>query len=301
MCPGGNSAANEFGILSPVPHEIHFRTGKKVADVTDSLKSIDISGGESTNGQYLFPFGANLGGINFPEALEFNLDLANQPFSFEGIPWDLDRRLSPGGCQAIDPTTHVATCESTPQPLDPFPFSEQDPRLLAGGAIVAGGAVPTAPVHRRRVHQRTAVEHGRPHPQLHPQRRGRPASAATPRCWRCPPTDRPHRASRPPRCCRRAARRCWASTRPRARWARRCTWAASAIGAATGVTVNGATALFNVINDARIDVTVPAGASGIGQVVVQLPCGPLNAPGTFTVTVDPLAPTLTSFSAAHRR
>ena len=80
---------------------MQFRTGRKVADVGQTLRSIDITGAESENGQYLFPFGANLGGINFPEALEFNLDLANQPFDFEGIPWNLDRRIGPGGCQAV--------------------------------------------------------------------------------------------------------------------------------------------------------------------------------------------------------
>ncbi len=295
VCPGGNSSANEFGILSPVPHEIHFRTGKKVADVGGSLKSIDISGAESTNGQYLFPFGANLGGINFPEALEFNLDLANQPFAFEGIPWDLDRRLSPGGCQAIDPTTHVAKCESTPQPLVPFPFSEQDPRLLAGGAIVAGGAVPTAPyidaAFTSAPLSSTADRILSFIPNAAAIMFGGNASVLA------LPTQGPASQGITPTALLTQSGPALLGIDPASGQVGTTLHIGGlAIGAATGVTVNGVAALFNVINDARIDVTVPAGASGVGQVVVTLPSGPLTAPTNFTVTVDPLAPTLTSFS-----
>ncbi|MFZ4719223.1 MAG: IPT/TIG domain-containing protein [Ilumatobacteraceae bacterium] len=295
VCPGGNSASNEFGILSPVPHEIHFRTGKKVADVGDTLKSIDITGAESTNGQYLFPFGANLGGINFPEALEFNLDLANQPFSFEGIPWDLDRRLSPGGCQAIDPVTHVAKCESTPQPLDPFPFSEQDPRLLAGGAIVAGGAVPTAPYNDGAFTSAplsSAADRILSYiPFAASTRFGGDASVlslptAAPAAQGITPTPRLTQSGPAVLGIDPASGKVGSTLHI----------GGLGIGAATAVTVNGVTALFSVVNAARIDVTVPSGATGTGQVVVTLPSGALAAPTNFTVTVDPLAPTLTSFS-----
>ena len=227
VCPGGNTAENEFGILSPVPHEIQFRTGKKVADGAGTLRSIDITGAESTNGQYLFPFGANLGGINFPEALEFNLDLANQPFAFEGIPWDLDRRLSPGGCQAIDPTTHVATCESTPQPLTPFPWSELDPRNLAGGAIVAGGDVPAGPYTDPAFTSATLSTAANRILSFIPNAAAtRFAGDASVLAL---PTQGPAaRASRPHRSSPRADPHCWASTRRRARSRRPCTSAASA-------------------------------------------------------------------------
>ena len=295
VCPGGNSAANEFGILSPVPHEIHFRTGKKVADLAGTLKSIDISGGESTNGQYLFPFGANLGGINFPEALEFNLDLANQPFAFEGIPWDLDRRLSPGGCQAIDPVTHVAACESTPQPLDPFPWSEQDPRLLAGGAIVAGGAVPTAPytdaAFTSAPLSSTADRILSYIPNAAATRFGGNATVLA-----LPTAASKVQGITPTPLLSQSGPALLGIDPASGQVGSTLHLGGLGIGGATGVTVNGATALFNVINDARIDVTVPAGAANIGQVTVQLPSGPLNAPGTFTVTVDPFAPTIASFA-----
>ncbi|MFM2078237.1 MAG: hypothetical protein RJA49_2127 [Actinomycetota bacterium] len=295
VCPGGNTAENEFGILSPVPHEIQFRTGKKVADGAGTLKSIDITGAESTNGQYLFPFGANLGGINFPEALEFNLDLANQPFAFEGIPWDLDRRLSPGGCQAIDPTTHVATCESTPQPLTPFPWSELDPRNLAGGAIVAGGDVPagpyTDPAFTSATLSTTANRILSFIPNAAATRFAGDASVLA------LPTQGPAAQGITPTPQLTQSGPALLGIDPASgQVASTVHLGGLGIGAATAVSVNGATALFNVINDARIDVVVPAGAAPTGQIVVTLPSGDLTSPTTFTVTLDPLAPSVTGFS-----
>jgi fibronectin type 3 domain-containing protein len=128
-CPNGGTFEEQFGILSPVPHEIMTRTGRKFADSTGSLKSIDILGNEATNGEYLFPLGLGLGGIVAPEFVEIDLNALDTPFSFSGIPWNLDRRLSPGGCNG--------PCETTMQPLSPFPFEIIDPRTQA--------PVPTAP------------------------------------------------------------------------------------------------------------------------------------------------------------
>ncbi len=128
ICPAsaGNAQGNiteMMGILSPLPHEIQSRTGRKLADPT--LQTVDASGNPSTNGQYLFPFGIGLGGIDIPNFFEINIDQTSTPFNFSGIPWNLDRRLSPGGCNG--------PCEATPQPLDPFPFEgvAMDPRLQA--------------------------------------------------------------------------------------------------------------------------------------------------------------------------
>ena len=121
--PQGN-ITEMMGILSPLPHEIQARTGRKLAN--PALQSVDVSGAPSTNGQYLFPFGIGLGGIDIPNFFEINIDQTSTPFLFSGIPWNLDRRLSPGGCLA-------SGCETTPQPLDPFPFEglAMDPRLQA--------------------------------------------------------------------------------------------------------------------------------------------------------------------------
>jgi fibronectin type 3 domain-containing protein len=128
-CPAGGTFEEQFGVLSPVPHEIMTRTGRKFADATGSLKTIDILGNAATNGEYLFPLGLGLGGIVGPEFVEIDLNALDTPFSFSGLPWNLDRRLGPGGCNG--------PCETTAQPLDPFPFEIIDPRTQA--------PVPTGP------------------------------------------------------------------------------------------------------------------------------------------------------------
>ena len=145
IIPCNNNAAatnttDMFGILSPIPHEIQTRTGHEMSDLfvggVDGgapgpriLKTLDINGNEATHGQYLFPFGMGLGGIDIPNFFEINLDGVATPIGFSGIPWNLDRRLSPGGC--LRDANDVAQCETTRQPLDPFPFEIIDPRLQA--------------------------------------------------------------------------------------------------------------------------------------------------------------------------
>jgi hypothetical protein len=125
ICPtlGDNelNITEQLAILSPMPREIQARTGHSMAN--PGQVTLDVSGNVATNGQYLFPFGANLGGVSFPEFNEINLDALNTPFFFTSLPWTLDRRLSPGGCNG--------PCESTPQPLDPYPFEGLDPRTQA--------------------------------------------------------------------------------------------------------------------------------------------------------------------------
>jgi len=134
-----------LGILSPTPHEIQGRTGKKVASLRPGgtlLTTLDISGNEATNGQYLFPFGMNLGGLATVEPNEFDLNAVAMPFYFSALPWAMDRRLSPAGC--IDTTGDgIPDCEATPQPLDPFPFEASDPRLQAAIPV---GSLPAPPV-----------------------------------------------------------------------------------------------------------------------------------------------------------
>ena len=96
------------------------------------LVTVDVNGEPATNGQYLFPFGIGLGGIDIPAFDEINLDGLNTPTIFAGIPWNLDRRLGPGGCIDTD-GDGVVDCETTPQPLAPFPFEGLDPRFQASG------------------------------------------------------------------------------------------------------------------------------------------------------------------------
>ncbi len=124
ICPLGGTSAEEFGILSPIPHEVLGRTGLKYADLHRAggpiLRTLDFRGHDATNGEFLFPMGVGLGGIELPTFVEININLIGTPLDFSGIPWNLDRRLSPNGC--------VGPCETTPQPLDPFPFERLDPR-----------------------------------------------------------------------------------------------------------------------------------------------------------------------------
>jgi chitodextrinase len=145
ICPsvaatGTASLEDEFGILSPIMHEIQARTGRVVEDLTAhngqaTLFTIDLRGNDAPNGQYLFPMGINLGGIAPPEMAELNPGLLGTPFNVSGFPWNLDRRLSPNGC--------IGPCEATPQPLDPFPFEGVDPRTQSLDVLTAGSGVPT--------------------------------------------------------------------------------------------------------------------------------------------------------------
>jgi hypothetical protein len=135
LCSGGATFANNFAVMSPIPHEIQARTGH--SQDNPGLITLDVNGKPATNGQYLFPFGINLGGIETSDFLEVDINLLNTPRVFEGIPWNLDRRLSPSGCLA-------GGCEATPQPLDPFPYTGLDPRFQANFTVAgAGGGTPT--------------------------------------------------------------------------------------------------------------------------------------------------------------
>ena len=146
VIPCNNSAADTntigmFGILAPIPHEIQARTGHEMNDLFVNgvdgalpgqrlLKTVDINGNEATHGQYLFPFGVGLGGVSFPEFDEIDLNATATPMAFSALPWNLDRRLSPGGCFPRLPNGD-GVCDPTAQPLTPFPFEIIDPRLQA--------------------------------------------------------------------------------------------------------------------------------------------------------------------------
>ena len=121
LCPRGGTLAENIAILAPITREIIGRTRHK-ATLLPGIITRDINGSEATNGEYLTPVG-----VGFPEFAEINLDGLNTSFSFDGVPWNLDRRLSPIGCDG--------NCETTAQPLDPFPWSGRDP-----GAMIPTGS-----------------------------------------------------------------------------------------------------------------------------------------------------------------
>ena len=132
--------AELFAVLSPIPHELQARTGHGLAAAKAGfdLKTVDINGQPATNGQYLYPLGINLGGVELAEMTEININNLQMAKPFSGIPWNLDRRLSPNGCKRD--ANDVPVCEGTPQPLIPFPYEGYDPReqTTGCGALAAG-------------------------------------------------------------------------------------------------------------------------------------------------------------------
>lgn len=119
-CPGGASLdiTQNFRKLVPISREMIGRTRNKVNNnIGDSR---DIQGNPAPNGEYLTPVG-----IGHPEFVEIDLARIQTPFIFAGQPWNLDRRLGPGGCD------ETLGCGSTRQPLDPFPFSGLNPSTQA--------------------------------------------------------------------------------------------------------------------------------------------------------------------------
>lgn len=126
---GGATLANNFGIMSPIPHEIQARTGHSLDH--PGLITLDVRGNQATNGQYLFPFGINLGGIETADFLEVDVNLLTTPRVFEGIPWNLDRRLSPSGCLKAGGCEPLGSNHLGTFALDPFPYTGLDPRIQA--------------------------------------------------------------------------------------------------------------------------------------------------------------------------
>ncbi|MBK5275231.1 MAG: cadherin-like domain-containing protein [Desulfuromonadales bacterium] len=129
ICSGAPTTARDIAVLSPVPHEIIARTGRKITSPAGSLITIDINGNPATNGEYLFPLGLNLGGLGVAEMSEVNINELFTPIPFEGITWNLDRRLGPSGCLNNGGVCEAGAVGSAAFALDPFPYSGLDPRL----------------------------------------------------------------------------------------------------------------------------------------------------------------------------
>lgn len=127
VCPGGGTLAEEFSIVSPPSREITARSRHRAAN--PGLASFDLQGALTPNGEYTRPLGISLGGFAVPGFVELNLALIRQPWIFEGLPWTLDRRISPQGCLS-GPDPLNPSCETSLQPLAPYPVSRIDPRSL---------------------------------------------------------------------------------------------------------------------------------------------------------------------------
>src|SRR3989475_532383 len=117
VCPAGGTIEERFRIVSPPSREIMAHT-RHQAELLPGVVAHDISGNVAHSGQYLTPVGPH-----FPVPEEV-LDLTAQafPYLFEGMPWDLDRHVGPQGCNG--------PCELSALPLNPFPFSGWDPRIV---------------------------------------------------------------------------------------------------------------------------------------------------------------------------
>ncbi len=148
-CANGGTLQENFAVLSPVSREVVARTRHKSAAVAAAAQpgglpvpeTLNIVGGPANQGEYLRPLGISLGGIEPPPGIEFDLNLAAQPFVFEALPWLLDRRVGPtgcplGGCEPLS-TFPIGTLVATP-----FPFSGRAPDDVVTGVLTAPTTVP---------------------------------------------------------------------------------------------------------------------------------------------------------------
>lgn len=117
VCTTGGTA-EAFSILAPPSRDVIAHT-RRVVPVSPGVFAQDLRGIVAPSSQYLTP----VANFEFPTPAEINLASFAQPLSFDGMPWLMDRRISPGGCDG--------QCESTAQPLDPFPIANFDPRTQA--------------------------------------------------------------------------------------------------------------------------------------------------------------------------
>jgi hypothetical protein len=143
------SINKEFEVLSPVTRDIIGRSRHK-RTLLPGVVTLDFHGRESQNGEYLNPVA-----LGHPEFVEINLAALNTAYIFAGIPWNMDRRLSPGGgcdgeatCDAggVDSVSAVAIGDPS-MALDPFPFSDLDPGTQAGAPSPGGVGVPIVSPH----------------------------------------------------------------------------------------------------------------------------------------------------------
>jgi hypothetical protein len=140
--------AEEFEVLSPPTRDLIGRSRHKHT-LLSHVVTVDFHGVESQNGEYLNPVG-----LGHPEFVEINLNALNTAYIFAGIPWNMDRRLGPGGGCDGEPECDTTTPIGDPSmQLDPFPFSNLDP-----GTQNNGTPAPT-PVVSRLGH---TLQRGRP-------------------------------------------------------------------------------------------------------------------------------------------
>jgi hypothetical protein len=136
-CQGTLTIGKEFEVLSPPTRDLIGRSRHK-HDLLPGVVTLDFHGRESQNGEYLNPVG-----LGHPEFVEINLNALNTAYIFAGIPWNMDRRLSPGGgCDGESTCDTTTTIGHPSMSLDPFPFSGLEPGTQIGAPSPGGTGVP---------------------------------------------------------------------------------------------------------------------------------------------------------------
>ena len=123
------SLGEEFAAFSPITREMIMISRHQAVVNAAGSGALDINGNPAVHGEYISPQG-----IGHPEFDEVTLSSVGAAFQFDGIPWNLDRRLGPGGCVDTD-GDDVVDCESLVDfplgtlGLDPFPWDPLNPRV----------------------------------------------------------------------------------------------------------------------------------------------------------------------------
>lgn len=120
VCPNGGTMAEEVALQAPIQREIIGYSRHRL-ELNPGVFPVDMLGREAQHGMYITP-----SGVGHPEFGEINLNKADFPFVFAGIPWNLDRRLGAGGCAEINGDLDCEDPNVIPMGslgLDPFPAS----------------------------------------------------------------------------------------------------------------------------------------------------------------------------------
>ncbi|MGE5807887.1 MAG: Ig-like domain-containing protein, partial [Nitrospirota bacterium] len=114
---GSQFCIDNYNIEYPTARQTVAR-GRRTEVGAITGQALDIHGRPAQSGFYFLP-------VSFDEIENFAMTFGMNATAsnFDTLPWLLDRRLSTNGC--------VGPCETTPQPLSPFPFANIDPRDTA--------------------------------------------------------------------------------------------------------------------------------------------------------------------------
>ena len=125
VCPNGGTMDEEMALLTPITREVQVYS-RHLQTLLPGVTVRNIVGDAWAHGQYLTPIG-----VGHPEFVEVDLNRISTPFIFAGEPWNLDRRLGPGGCLDAVGTENCGVAPMGSHALDPFPYSGLDPRTQA--------------------------------------------------------------------------------------------------------------------------------------------------------------------------